>query len=156
MAVISWPIIFPSRSSFILKVPFFLPSALTNCGNVTGKFKYCQCIVQLYLYLSNICRKSIISLSSTRVYAKQATNMEQTSLWWIRRDLRLRDNQALEAALATGGMVIPVFILDPLLLSSAGKKRTAFLYGGLRSLDAALRPGGVAIWWCAGERRWNS
>jgi deoxyribodipyrimidine photo-lyase len=65
--------------------------------------------------------------------------MKQTSLWWIRRDLRLRDNPALQAALATGGKVIPVFILDPLLLYSAGEKRTAFLLGGLRSLDAALR-----------------
>ncbi|MFN2189351.1 MAG: cryptochrome/photolyase family protein [Candidatus Promineifilaceae bacterium] len=67
--------------------------------------------------------------------------MEQTSLWWIRRDLRLRDNQALHAALEAGEKVIPVFILDPLLLSSswASEKRTAFLFGGLRSLDNELR-----------------
>jgi deoxyribodipyrimidine photo-lyase len=65
----------------------------------------------------------------------------KTNLWWIRRDLRLRDNQALQTALAEGSTVVPVFILDPTLLSSAyaGRKRIAFLMGGLRQLDEALR-----------------
>ena len=35
-----------------------------------------------------------------------------TSIWWIRRDLRLTDNPALHSALGQG-QVIPVFILDP-------------------------------------------
>ncbi len=35
------------------------------------------------------------------------------TLWWLRRDLRLADNPALTAALAGGGPVIPVAILDP-------------------------------------------
>jgi deoxyribodipyrimidine photolyase len=39
-----------------------------------------------------------------------------TAIWRIRRDRRLSDNQALMAALAEGGSVIPVFILDPVLL----------------------------------------
>jgi deoxyribodipyrimidine photo-lyase len=34
-------------------------------------------------------------------------------LLWVRRDLRLSDHPALQAALAAGGPVIPVFILDP-------------------------------------------
>ena len=33
-------------------------------------------------------------------------------IWWVRKDLRLRDNAALTEALAVGGPVIPVFILD--------------------------------------------
>ena len=33
-------------------------------------------------------------------------------IWWVRKDLRLGDNAALAAALAAGGPVIPVFILD--------------------------------------------
>jgi deoxyribodipyrimidine photo-lyase len=33
-------------------------------------------------------------------------------LWWVRRDLRLSDNPALTAAVASGRAVIPVFILD--------------------------------------------
>ena len=35
-------------------------------------------------------------------------------IWWIRRDLRLRDNPALSAAVATGAPVIPLYIHDPL------------------------------------------
>ncbi len=66
-------------------------------------------------------------------------NIEQTSLWWIRRALRLQDNQALQTAQVAAGMVISVFILDPLMLASAGEKRMAFLFDGLRSLDVALR-----------------
>jgi deoxyribodipyrimidine photo-lyase len=64
-----------------------------------------------------------------------------TALWWIRRDLRLVDNQALAAALSHGQQVIPVFVLDTGLLDSpyVGEKRLAFLLGGLRQLDADLR-----------------
>ncbi|HSG14776.1 MAG TPA: deoxyribodipyrimidine photo-lyase [Anaerolineae bacterium] len=63
------------------------------------------------------------------------------NLWWIRRDLRLMDNQAMQAALTEGEAIIPVFILDPTLLSSAnaGENRVAFLMAGLRELDRALR-----------------
>ncbi|MCB0202040.1 MAG: deoxyribodipyrimidine photo-lyase, partial [Anaerolineae bacterium] len=62
----------------------------------------------------------------------------KTSIWWIRRDLRLTDNQALAAAQSVGDQVVPVFIIDPRLLKSqyVGEKRLAFLFAGLRSLDA--------------------
>lgn len=62
------------------------------------------------------------------------------ALWWIRRDMRLADNQALTAALNYGAVVIPVFILDPRLLDSPynSAKRTAFLLAGLRQLAADL------------------
>ncbi len=33
-------------------------------------------------------------------------------IWWVRKDLRLRDNAALAEAIEQGGPVIPVFILD--------------------------------------------
>ena len=70
-----------------------------------------------------------------------------TAVWWARRDLRLTDNQALAAALAHAESVIPVFVLDPVLLSAsdAGKKRVAFLFGGLRTLDAKLRARGSRL-----------
>jgi deoxyribodipyrimidine photo-lyase len=63
-----------------------------------------------------------------------------TAIWWIRRDLRLNDNQALAAALKHADEVLPVFVLDPKLLASPyiGSKRTAFLLEGLRSLDSDL------------------
>ena len=60
-----------------------------------------------------------------------------TSIWWIRRDLRLTDNAALHAALEAGS-VIPVFILDP-AFDSASARRREFLYEGLHALDKDLR-----------------
>ncbi len=33
-------------------------------------------------------------------------------IWWVRKDLRLSDNPALQTAMEAGGPVIPVFILD--------------------------------------------
>lgn len=70
-----------------------------------------------------------------------------TVIWWARRDLRLHDNDALKAALTHGGQVVPVFVLDPALLAAAdvSEKRVAFLFGGLRSLDADLRARGSRL-----------
>jgi deoxyribodipyrimidine photo-lyase len=70
-----------------------------------------------------------------------------TAIWWARRDLRLSDNQALTAALAAAEQVVPVFVLDPRLLASpyVGDKRLAFLFDGLRSLDADLRQRGSRL-----------
>jgi deoxyribodipyrimidine photo-lyase len=59
-----------------------------------------------------------------------------TSIWWIRRDLRLTDNPTLHTALTVGD-VIPVFILDP-AFSSQSLRRRNFLYQGLSELDKEL------------------
>ena len=66
------------------------------------------------------------------------------SIWWIRRDLRLYDNPALRRA-AEAGAVLPVFILDPRLLQRPAPRRQAFLFGGLRQLDADLRQRGSRL-----------
>ncbi len=63
-----------------------------------------------------------------------------TSIWWIRRDLRLTDNPALHSALIAGS-VVPVFILDP-VFSSQSPRRRDFLYAGLHALDNELRKRG--------------
>lgn len=65
----------------------------------------------------------------------------KSAVWWIRRDLRLADNQALASALAQADSVIPVFVLDPALLRlrRTGANRLAFLLSGLRRLDSDLR-----------------
>jgi deoxyribodipyrimidine photo-lyase len=70
-----------------------------------------------------------------------------TALWWVRRDQRLADNQALSAALERSDQVIPVFVLDPVLLDAddAGPKRVAFMLEGLRRLDAALQARGSRL-----------
>ena len=68
-------------------------------------------------------------------------------IWWMRRDLRLHDNFALQAALAHGEPVVPIFVLDPRLLqaSDVSDKRVAFLFGGLKALDADLRARGSRL-----------
>ena len=63
-----------------------------------------------------------------------------SNLWWIRRDLRLTDNPALQAALEAGP-VLPVFILDP-AFSYSSRRRTDFLYEGLHAFDRDLRARG--------------
>ena len=67
-----------------------------------------------------------------------------TAIWWVRRDLRLADNHALQAATGASDCIVPVFVLDPALLASpdCGPKRLAFLFAGLRTLDADLRARG--------------
>ena len=70
-----------------------------------------------------------------------------TAIWWVRRDLRLSDNQALAAAQERAGNVIPVFVLDPVLLHAgdAGEKRVAFMLEGLRKLDIDLQARGSRL-----------
>ncbi len=70
-----------------------------------------------------------------------------TTIWWVRRDLRLHDNPALYNALQHADIVLPVFILDPKLLSSryAGDNRQAFLFAGLQALDAELQSHGSRL-----------
>jgi deoxyribodipyrimidine photo-lyase len=71
----------------------------------------------------------------------------KTAIWWIRRDLRLSDNLALAEAMREANQVLPVFILDPKLLHSryVGEKRLAFLWEGLRCLEAQLKQRGSRL-----------
>jgi deoxyribodipyrimidine photo-lyase len=60
---------------------------------------------------------------------------------WLRRDLRLADQAALAAAVASGAPVIPIFILDdetPKHRAMGGASRW-WLHHSLKSLDADLR-----------------
>ena len=62
-------------------------------------------------------------------------------IWWIRRDLRLHDNQALHHALQLGVPIIPLFILDPTFDASScvGEARRDWLWGALAELETDLR-----------------
>ncbi len=62
---------------------------------------------------------------------------------WFRRDLRLTDNPALEAAVAAahgnGGSILAVFVSDPALVKPSGVNRLRYLSACIRSLrDAGL------------------
>jgi deoxyribodipyrimidine photo-lyase len=63
----------------------------------------------------------------------------QAAIWWVRRDLRLADNPALRSAIDDGEAVLPVFVLDPTLMASAGQPRRAWLIAALHILDRDLR-----------------
>ena len=65
------------------------------------------------------------------------------TIWWVRRDLRFGDNPALRAAVDDGDVVLPLFVLDPVLLASAGTGRRAWLMAALHVLDAELRESGA-------------
>ena len=70
------------------------------------------------------------------------------AIWWIRRDVRLDDNQALAAALARGGRVLPLFIVDPHLVEGTHRnasRRRSFLWAALRALDDDLRSRGSRL-----------
>lgn len=76
---------------------------------------------------------------------------QDTAIWWIRRDLRLHDNQALTAALRNHELVIPVFILDEQLLRNSSPRRTEFLIENLQALHQALRQKGSRLILLRGE-----
>ncbi|CAN2174801.1 PhrB Deoxyribodipyrimidine photolyase [Candidatus Nanopelagicaceae bacterium] len=63
------------------------------------------------------------------------------SILWFRRDLRIGDHPALNEALKNSDEIVPVFILDPSLINTAGSKRLAYLGQSLRALDASLNGG---------------
>lgn len=68
--------------------------------------------------------------------------------FWFRRDLRLADNKGLEAALRSGGEVLPVFIFDTSILKKLrdqSDRRVWFIYQALVSLDAQLRAWGSGL-----------
>jgi deoxyribodipyrimidine photo-lyase len=75
------------------------------------------------------------------------------TILWFRQDLRLQDNPALHAALARGGAVVPVYILDDAgegAWAMGGASRW-WLHHSLASLDASLRELGSRLVVARGE-----
>lgn len=75
------------------------------------------------------------------------------TLLWFRRDLRLQDNPALEAALARGGAIVPVFIEEA---TGAGRWPDGaasrwWRHRALARLDEALRERGSRLVLARGE-----
>lgn len=65
------------------------------------------------------------------------------TVMWFRRDLRLRDNPALLAAIAEAradgdGRVVPLFVVDPAFWEPAGEVRRAYLVQALDALGGQL------------------
>jgi len=72
---------------------------------------------------------------------------QSASLVWFRQDLRLRDNQALLAAVRRGGPVIPVFVWAPDEERpwAPGRASRWWLAHSLAALDDALRQRGSRL-----------
>lgn len=82
--------------------------------------------------------------------------MDQTgriNVFWFRRDLRLDDNTALNAALRSGLPVLPLFIFDTNITSdlAADDSRITFIYDNLKSLNKELTKQGSSIQVRTGE-----
>ncbi|MBK1710038.1 cryptochrome/photolyase family protein [Marichromatium gracile] len=79
--------------------------------------------------------------------------MSDTVIVWFRRDLRLDDNPALEAALRSGARILPVYIHAPDEEApwAPGAASRWWLHHSLEALDAALRACGARLWIGQGE-----
>ena len=64
--------------------------------------------------------------------------MASRSIIWFRRDLRIGDNPALNAAIEAGDEIVPVFILNSKSTFLGGSKRLAYLAQSLKELDKSL------------------
>ena len=71
----------------------------------------------------------------------------KVSIFWFRRDLRLKDNTALYNALKSGFPVIPIFIFDDDILNGLAidDARVNFIYDGVLYIELILFNDGPAI-----------
>ena len=68
--------------------------------------------------------------------------MNKLSIFWFRRDLRLKDNHGLYRALESGKKVLPIFIFDEDildLLENKSDKRVDFIVQALQTLNSFLK-----------------
>lgn len=68
--------------------------------------------------------------------------MDKISIFWFRRDLRLKDNNGLYQALESGKKVLPIFIFDEDildLLENKSDKRVDFIVQALQTLNSFLK-----------------
>jgi deoxyribodipyrimidine photo-lyase len=70
------------------------------------------------------------------------------NILWFRRDLRLHDNTALNAALASGLPVLPVFIFDTSIISelSVDDPRITFIHKTLENINEDLAKSGSSVY----------
>lgn len=81
-----------------------------------------------------------------------------TIIHWFRRDLRLHDNTALAHAIGdSGGLVLPVFILDDRLLKGQmiGPAKVSFLLESLADLAQTLKQSGSRLVLRRGDPRYE-
>lgn len=79
--------------------------------------------------------------------AQEYSYHEECAVIWLRRDLRLDDNVALNRALASGRPILPVFIFDSTILRHLQRNdpRVQFIYERLKSIHEKLRKRGSGV-----------
>lgn len=73
---------------------------------------------------------------------------KELSIFWFRRDLRLRDNMGLFHALKEAVPVLPLFIFDTSILDKLNDredKRVAFIYQALQKMEQELQEAGSSL-----------
>lgn len=73
------------------------------------------------------------------------------NIWWIRRDLRLDHNPTLNKAKQKPGLLLPLFIIDPILKKTPPTPRQDFLFSGLKELHLDLQKHGSRLVILQGE-----
>ncbi|MHA8086299.1 cryptochrome/photolyase family protein [Aquirufa sp. Wall-65K1] len=77
--------------------------------------------------------------------------MKDISVFWFRRDLRLKDNVALFEALSHDYPVLPIFIFDPSILDKLSNKKDArveFIHQALKNVKAQIQNRGGDLLIC--------
>ena len=77
----------------------------------------------------------------------------KVSVFWFRRDLRLDDNTALEAAINSGYPVLPLFIFDANIIDelSSDDPRVSFIYKTLKSINEEFIKKGSSLYVVKGD-----
>ena len=81
----------------------------------------------------------------------QNAPLNPTNIVWFRRDLRLGDNPAWAGAVNAGLPICALFVLDPVLLATAGDHRRRLLLAHLGELDGRLADLGGRLRVVAGD-----
>ena len=73
---------------------------------------------------------------------------KRIAIFWFRRDLRLHDNHALDAALSCGLEVLPIFIFDSDILDRLASRhdaRVVFIHRQISSLKKKIESMGSSL-----------
>ncbi len=78
---------------------------------------------------------------------------ESRAIWWVKRDMRLSDNEALCAALENHQQVVALFICEPSLYDAdeTSPMHVFAWWQTLTALQAALRDIGGELYFAKGE-----
>jgi deoxyribodipyrimidine photo-lyase len=80
--------------------------------------------------------------------------VSKITFFWLRRDLRLKDNAGLYRALKEGGPVLPLFIFDQNILDDLGSRHDArvdFIFQTIQKLKLELEALGSSLLVCQGK-----